>query len=88
MVGTIEPLGVPTLQRGFEERGEKLTVRPSLQADSPDDLGVGCTRLELEKEVVFEEIEVRMDSKKGFTEMDKDGDLKDRVRMKVYRSMW
>ena len=62
-----------------------MAIWPSLQTDSSDDLGVGCTRLKLKEEIVLEEIKVGVDSKKGFTKMDKDGDLKDRVRMKVYQ---
>ena len=62
-----------------------MAVRPSLQADSSKDLGVGCTRLELEKEVVFKKIKIRRNGKESFAEMDKDGDLQNRVGMKIYQ---
>ena len=85
MIGAVKPLGVPALQRGFEERREELAVRPSLQADSSKDLGVVCARLEFEKIVVFKKIEIGRNGKESFAEMDKDGDLQNGVGMKIYQ---
>ena len=62
-----------------------MSVRPSLQADSSNDLGISRTRLKLEEEVVFEEVKVGIDGKEGLAEMDEDGNLKNRVGMKVYQ---
>jgi hypothetical protein len=76
---------MPTLQRRLKKGWEELTVWPSLQADSPNDLGVGCTRLEFEKEVILEEIKVRFDGEKGLAEVDKDCNLQNRIGMEVYQ---
>jgi ribosome-associated protein YbcJ (S4-like RNA binding protein) len=76
VVLTIEPLGVPALERGFQRKGQETPVGLSLNADSAHHLVVGGAQLVLQEKVVLEEGEVRKDGEVSVTEMDKNGDLK------------
>jgi hypothetical protein len=62
---------------------KKIAACMSLQADSADNYTL-CTTQLVFQEVVFEESEVGRDAKENLAEMNKDGDLKDRIGIQVY----
>jgi hypothetical protein len=58
-------------------------MREGLETYVPDNLLVGGTRLILQEEVVSEERKVRRNLKENFTNVDKNGHLKNRIRVKM-----
>jgi hypothetical protein len=54
-----------------------------LETYAPNNLWIGGTRLILQEEVVFEERKVRRNPKENLTKMDKNDNLKNRVRIKI-----
>jgi hypothetical protein len=67
----------------FSKEGKENCGLQSLQADSTDNYML-CTTQLVFQEVVFEESEVGRDAKENLVEMNKDGDLKDRIGIQVY----
>lgn len=62
-----------------------MAVRTSLQTESTNDLGIDCARLKLEKKVVHEEVQIGFYAEESFRKVDEDGNLKNRVRVKIYQ---
>jgi hypothetical protein len=54
-----------------------------LKTQTSDDLTVSGTLLIFQEKVILEQRKVRRDSKKSFAKMDKDGDLKNQIRIKM-----
>jgi hypothetical protein len=58
MVLKIEPCLLPSPMRGFQGKIQEASTRASLKTYTPNDLSVGCTRLILQEEIIFEQREV------------------------------
>jgi hypothetical protein len=83
MVFTIEPLFVPFFDRGFQLEVKEVTTRASLDANTTNDLQVCGTRLILQEEIILEQREVGVYGKLSLTQMNKDRDLEDGVRLEM-----
>jgi hypothetical protein len=77
VVFIVKPRLVPSLERSLHRKIKEVSVRVSLNAYATDDLSIRIARLILQAEIMFEQREVRMNGKKGLTQMDEDGDLED-----------
>jgi hypothetical protein len=58
MVLTIEPCPMLSPKRGFQGKIEEASARASMKTYAPNDLSVGGTRLILQEEIFFEQMEV------------------------------
>jgi hypothetical protein len=54
-----------------------------LETHAPDNLAVSGTWLVFQEKVVLEQGKIRWNAKKCFTEIDKDGDLKNGIRVEM-----
>jgi hypothetical protein len=83
MVLTVEPCSVPSSERIFQGEIKKTSTRAGLKAYASYNFSICCARLVFQEEVVFEQGEVWRNPKISLTKMDKDDDLKNRVRVKM-----
>jgi hypothetical protein len=83
MVFTVEPRHVPSPKGSFHWKVKEAGTRAGLETHPSDNLEVSGARLVFHEEVIFEQRKVRGNAKKCFTKMDKDGDLKNGVRVEI-----
>jgi hypothetical protein len=83
MVLIVEPCPVPSLKGSLHPKVNEAGVRASLEAHAPDNPAIRGAQLIFLEKVVFEQREIRQNAKKRFTEMDKDGDLKNGIRVEI-----
>jgi hypothetical protein len=76
VVFTIKPSLVPSSKRSFHGEVKEATARASLKTNTPDNLSVTGVWLIFQKEIVLKKREAWRDSQESFTEVDKDGNLK------------
>jgi hypothetical protein len=74
---------VPSLKRCFWRKVEEANTRAGLETYAPNNLSIGGTQLIPQEEVVFEERRVRRNPEENFTKMDENGDLKNRITVKM-----
>jgi hypothetical protein len=74
---------VPSLKRCLHRKIKEASVRVGLKTHTPDDLMVSGTQLIFQEKVILEQGKNRRDSKKSFTKMDEDGDLKNQIGIKM-----
>jgi hypothetical protein len=79
----VEPCPMPTLEGIFQRKIQKTSTRVSLEANAAYDHPVCGTRLVFQEEIVFDQGKIWRNPKIGFVEMDKNGDLKNGVRVKM-----
>jgi hypothetical protein len=85
MIFTIKPGFVPSLERIFHGEVEEAATSASLASSaSDDDLSVIGACLIFQKKVMLEQRKAWRDSYEGFAKMEKDINLKDRVRVQMY----
>jgi hypothetical protein len=77
MIFTVEPLFMPTFERRFQGEAEKITV--GMSPDAAHHLSFGSVGLVFHKEIMLKWIEVWEDDNICLTEVDKDGDLKNKI---------
>jgi hypothetical protein len=83
MILTAEPCLMPSSKRSLHRKIKEASARVGLKTHTPDDLMVSGTRLIFQEKVILEQGENRRDSKKSFTKMDEDGDLKNQIGIKM-----
>jgi hypothetical protein len=83
MIFTIKPLFVPSFERRFHREVQEVVVWASLEADTTDNLVLCNTLLILQEEVMFKHREIGVYSEIGLAQMNKDCDLKDRIRVEM-----
>lgn len=83
MVLTVEPSSMSSPKRALQRKIKEAGTRTGLEAYTLDNLPIGSTRLVFQEKIAFELWEVWRDSKQGFTDMDKDGDLQNGVRVQM-----
>jgi DNA-binding transcriptional regulator PaaX len=83
MTLAIEPCPVPSPKRTFEGKIEEAITGAGLEIYAPNNLSVGGTWLVLQEDIVFEKRKVRRNLEENLTKMNKNGDLKNGVRMKM-----
>jgi hypothetical protein len=83
MVLTIEPCSVPSLERSFQRKVKEANAWAGLKTYSPNNLLVTGTRLVFQEEVFFEQREVGRNPLEGLTQMDRNGNLKNGIRIMV-----
>jgi hypothetical protein len=83
MILAIEPCLVPSLKRSFYGKIKEASTRAGLETYAPNNLSASSTRLVLQEDVVFEKRKVRMNPEENLTKMDENGDMKNRVRIKM-----
>jgi hypothetical protein len=83
MVLAIKPGPMPSLQRSLQRKVEEASTRASLETYTPNHLLVGCTWLVFQEKIVLEQGKIGGNSKKCFTEMDEDADLKNEIRIEM-----
>jgi hypothetical protein len=83
LVFTLEPRPMPSPKRSLHREIKKAGVRVSSKAHTPNSLTVSSTWLIFQEKVILEQGKIRRDFKKCFAKMDEDGDLKNRIRIKM-----
>jgi hypothetical protein len=83
MILVVESCPVPSLKRSLHRKIKEVSARAGLKTHTPDDLTVSGTQLIFQEKVILEQGKIRRDSKKSFTKMDEDDDLKNRIRIKM-----
>jgi hypothetical protein len=83
MILAIEPCLMPSSKRSFQGKIEEAITRAGLETYAPNNLLVGKTQLVFQEEVAFEKWGVGRNPKENLTKMDKNGDLKNGVRVKM-----
>jgi hypothetical protein len=84
MVLAIEPSPVPFPKGGLHRKVNKAGVRAGLETPPPpNNLAVRGAQVVFQEKVVFEQRDIGQNAKKCFTEMDKDGDLKNIIRVEI-----
>jgi hypothetical protein len=83
MVLTIKPGPMPSPQRSLQRKVEEASTRASLETYTPNHLLVGGAQLVFQEKIVLEQGKIGGNSKKCFTEMDEDGDLKNEIRIEM-----
>jgi hypothetical protein len=76
MVLAIEPSPMPSSERNLQRNIEKTSTRAGLKTYTPNNLSVSGAQLVFQEKIVLEQGKIGGNSKKCFTEMDEDGDLK------------
>jgi hypothetical protein len=76
VVFTIKPSLVPSSERSFHGEVKEAIARASLKTNTPDNLSVTNVWLIFQEEIVLKKREAWRDSQESFTEVDKDGNLK------------
>jgi hypothetical protein len=74
---------MPTLERWFQGKVQKIAVLVALDADTADDLTFGNAGLIFQEEVILEEWEVWVYGEIGLAQMNKHYSLKNRVRVQM-----
>jgi hypothetical protein len=67
----------------FSSEVKEADMRVGLEAHPSDNLAINSTQLIFQEEIILEQRKVRGNDKKCLAKMDKDGDLKNRVRIEV-----
>jgi hypothetical protein len=83
IVFIIEPLFVPSFERGFQGEVKEVTAQANLNANTTNDLLVSGARLIFQEEIMLEHREVGVYGKKSLTQMNEDVDLEDGVRVEM-----
>jgi hypothetical protein len=83
VVLTVEQRPMPSLKESFHQKVKEADTRVGLEAHPSDNLAINSTQLIFQEEIILEQRKVRGNYKKCLTKMDKDGDLKNRVRIEV-----
>jgi hypothetical protein len=83
MVLTVEPFNMPAFEGGLQGKDEEIPMRSGLNANSAHHLAFGSAPLVFQEEIMLEKSKILKDGEISFTEMDKDGDLKNGVRVQV-----
>jgi hypothetical protein len=79
---TVDPCSIPSPEIIFQGRIKETSTRAGLEAYAPYNIPVGSPQLVFQ-EVVFEQWEAWRNAKVSFTEMDKDGNLQNGVRVQM-----
>jgi hypothetical protein len=82
VVLTVEPRHVPSPKGSLHWEVKEVGVRAGLETHTTDNLEVSGAQL-IFQEVIFEQRKVRGNAKKCITNMDKDDDLKNGVRVEM-----
>jgi hypothetical protein len=83
MIFTTKSLLVPFFERIFQGKVKEVAIWASLEADTTDNLMFCATRLILQKEVMFKQRKVGVYDEIGLTQMNKDHNLEDGVRVEM-----
>jgi hypothetical protein len=83
MVLIVEPCSVPSPERILQGKVEKTSTRLSLYAYTTYDFPICGARLVFQEKIIFEQGKVWENPKISFTDVDKNGDLKDGVRIEM-----
>jgi hypothetical protein len=83
MIFTTKSLLVPFFERIFQGKVKEVAIWVSLEADTTDNLMFCATRLILQKEVMFKQRKVGVYDEIGLTQMNKDHNLEDGVRVEM-----
>jgi hypothetical protein len=83
VVLTIKLGPMPSSERSLQRKVKEASTRVGLNTYTHDNLSVSSTRLVFQKKIVLEQGKIRETSKEIFTEMDKDGDLKNEIGIKM-----
>jgi hypothetical protein len=83
MVPTVQPCPMPSPKGSLHHKVEEAGTRVGLETHAPDNLVVSGTRLVFQQKVILEQREIIRNAKKCFTEMDKDGNLKNGIRVEM-----
>jgi hypothetical protein len=84
----VEPCSMPSPEGILQGEIKKISTRVGLLAYASYNFSVGCARLVLQEELVFEQGEVWRNPKISLTEMDKNGNLKNTDRVQMNHSIW
>jgi hypothetical protein len=79
---------MPSPEEILQGEIKKISTRAGLLAYASYNFLVGCARLVLQEELVFEQGEVWRNPKISLTEMDKNGNLKNTDRVQMNHSIW
>jgi hypothetical protein len=83
MILAVEPRPMPTLERSLHRKINELGARMGVKTETPNDLTVSGTWLIFQEKVILEQGKIRRDSKKSFVKVDENGDLKNRIGIKM-----
>jgi hypothetical protein len=83
VVLTVEPYSMPSPEGSLHQKVKEASTKAGLETHAPDNLVVSGTRLIFQETIVFEQREIGRNAKKCFIEMDKDGDLKNGIRVEM-----
>jgi hypothetical protein len=83
MVLTVEPHLVPSLKGNLHWEVKKAGARTDLETHTNDNLVVSGARLIFQEKVTLEKRKIRRNAKKCLTEMDKDHNLENEIRVKM-----
>jgi hypothetical protein len=83
MILVVKPHHVPSPKGSFHRKVKEAGTRADLETHPSDNLAVSSAQLVFQEEVIFEQRKVRGNGKKCFAKMDKDGNLKNGVRVEI-----
>jgi hypothetical protein len=83
VVLAVEPCHVPSPKGSLHRKIKEASARAGLETQTLDNLAVSNTRLIFQEKVVFEQRGIRQNAKKCFREMNKDGDLKNEIKVEM-----
>jgi hypothetical protein len=83
MVLTIKPGHMPSSERSLQRKVEEANTRAGLKTYTPNNLSVSDTWLVFQEKIILEQGKIRGNSNECFTEIDEDGDFKNRIGIEM-----
>jgi hypothetical protein len=83
MIFAIEPLFVPSFERGFQGVVKEVTAQASLNTNTTNNLLVSNARLIFQEEIMLEQRKVGVYGEISLAQIDQDDDLENGVRVEM-----